>query len=225
MSIATPLMQTADVDDELTALMLQLEELRLYSGTRKGKHPVGQRPNVEVVYDQFCAELHNYKTFLEDQKTAQSMGATVHSDSLAIAEISLQEAQVSEDYRLALEVSHNDPDFETLPSHAESLHTSVQGWISMFHDGTAAASVTEFSDDEREAGPSVSDVERQADILNKLSMEFHCCACTDRFPRASMITTKCVAMDAVFTASRTSSCDPPTTRVYILLDAAKNPSR
>jgi hypothetical protein len=55
----------------------------------------------------------------------------------------------------------------------------------------AAASVIEFSDDETEAGPSMSYTERQADIMKKLSMEFTCCACTDRFPRASMVSTSC----------------------------------
>ncbi|KAH7350310.1 hypothetical protein BKA66DRAFT_504186 [Pyrenochaeta sp. MPI-SDFR-AT-0127] len=33
--------------------------------------------------------------------------------------------------------------------------------------------------------------ERQADIMKKLSMEFHCVACTGRFPRAFMVTVEC----------------------------------
>jgi hypothetical protein len=56
----------------------------------------------------------------------------------------------------------------------------------------AAASVIEFSDDdETDAGPSMSYTERQANTMKKLSMEFRCVACTDWFPRASMVTTPC----------------------------------
>ncbi|KAF2134354.1 ariadne RING finger [Dothidotthia symphoricarpi CBS 119687] len=55
----------------------------------------------------------------------------------------------------------------------------------------AANSVIEFSDDESEAGPSMGFAERQAETIKKLSAEFQCSACTDRFPRAHMITAKC----------------------------------
>ncbi|KAF1361764.1 ariadne RING finger [Lizonia empirigonia] len=55
----------------------------------------------------------------------------------------------------------------------------------------AESAVLDFSDDESEAGPSMTFAQRQAETMNKLSMEFQCTICTDRFPRAMMVTTKC----------------------------------
>ncbi|KAF1939586.1 ariadne RING finger [Clathrospora elynae] len=58
-------------------------------------------------------------------------------------------------------------------------------------DNHAANSVIESSDDEKEAGPSIINKELQSDVMNRPSVEFQCCACTDRFSCASMVTTPC----------------------------------
>ncbi|USP80095.1 ariadne RING finger [Curvularia clavata] len=179
------------MDDELTALALQLEELEHYSDTRKGKHPVGQKPNIEVVYDEFCAELRDYKSFLEDQKLAKSIGEAVQSDSRVIADISQQEAQASEDHCFAWELSQNDPKIETPPSHVGPLHANFLGRLSMVVEAALAPSRNAVSDDETEAGPSMSPAERHADILNKFSIKSHCCACAEQYPQASLITLNC----------------------------------
>ncbi|RAR06430.1 ariadne RING finger [Stemphylium lycopersici] len=189
-TLSQPASHPSCLDDELTALMLQLEELGVYSNTGKGKHPVGRPPNIEIVYDQFQAELRDYKTFLDDQKLAQSIGAAVHTDGAIIEDVLSQNVQAHEDHRFALELSNNDPEIETPPPFCDALHADIQDWSSVPH-GIAAASITEFSDDEIKAGPSMTYADRQADVLNKLSMQFQCYACTDRFPRASMVTTKC----------------------------------
>jgi hypothetical protein len=179
-------------DDEVAALTLQLEKLGVYSDSSKGKHPVGQPPNVDIVYGQFQAELQAYKDFIADQKLAQSIGAAVHADGVVIGDLTLQDVQAHEDRRFALELSSNDPDIEAPPP---SIHANLDGdvpdWMSTVSGNMAGTSVVEFSDDETEAGPSMSYVERQADIIKKLSTEFKCCTCLEQFPRASMVKAKC----------------------------------
>jgi hypothetical protein len=66
MSVATirPFYPT-QLDDELVALTLQLEELGLASEAGKGKYPVNHPPDFEVAFASFQAELQEYKTFLE----------------------------------------------------------------------------------------------------------------------------------------------------------------
>ncbi|KAB2104001.1 hypothetical protein AG0111_0g7281 [Alternaria gaisen] len=193
MSVTVPQTSHAGgIDDELTALTLQLEELGVYSEAKKGKHPIDQPPDIEVAYSRFQIELQAYEDFLADQKLAQSIGAAVHSDSVVIEDLTSQDVQAREDRRFALELSSNDPEIEAPPL---SVHDHLQGevhdWMSAVSGNIAAASVVEFSDDETEAGPAMSYVERQADTIKKLSTEFNCCTCYDRFPRASMVTAKC----------------------------------
>jgi hypothetical protein len=193
MSVIVPQTSYAGgIDDELAALALQLEELGVYSEAKKGKHPIDQPPDMDVAYSKFQIELQAYEDFLADQKLAQSIGAAVHSDSVVIEDLTSQDVQAHEDRRFALELSNNDPEIEAPPS---SVHDHLQGevhdWMSTVSGNIAAASVVEFSDDETEAGPAMSYVERQADTIKKLSTEFKCCTCYDRFPRASMVTAKC----------------------------------
>jgi hypothetical protein len=49
---------------------------------------------------------------------------------------------------------------------------NVDDWMSTIADTVAADSVVEFSDDETEAGPSMTYSEREADIFKKMAMEF-----------------------------------------------------
>ncbi|CAN9423852.1 unnamed protein product [Alternaria alternata] len=193
MSVIVPQTSHAGgIDDELAALTLQLEELGVYSEAKKGKHPIDQPPDIDVAYSRFQIELQAYEDFLTDQKLAQSIGAAVHSDSVVIEDLTSQDVQAHEDRRFALVLSNNDPEIEAPPL---SVHDHLQGevhdWMSTVSGNIAAASVVEFSDDETEAGPAMSYVERQADTIKKLSTEFKCCTCYDRFPRASMVTAKC----------------------------------
>ncbi|CAN9435911.1 unnamed protein product [Alternaria alternata] len=193
MSVIVPQTSHAGgIDDELAALTLQLEELGVYSEAKKGKHPIDQPPDIDVAYSKFQIELQAYEDFLADQKLAQSIGAAVHSDSVVIEDLTSQDFQAREDRRFALELSNNDPEIEAPPlSMHDHLRGEVHDWMSTVSGNIAAASVVGFSDDETEAGPAMSYVERQADTIKKLSTEFKCCTCYDRFPRASMVTAKC----------------------------------
>ncbi|KAI4694851.1 hypothetical protein J4E81_006454 [Alternaria sp. BMP 2799] len=180
------------MDDELAALTLQLEELGVYSDSGKGKHPVNQPPDVDVAYGQFQAELQAHRDFLADQKLAQSMGAAVHSDSVIIGDLTSQDVQAHADRRFALELSNNDPEIEAPPpSVHENLQDEDHDWMSTVSEHIAATSVVEFSDDETEAGPPMSYLERQADTIKRLSTEFKCCTCLDRIPSASMVKAEC----------------------------------
>ena len=151
-----------------------------------------QPPDIDVAYNHFQKELQAYTDFLADQKLAQSIGAAVHTDSAAIEALTSQDVQAHEDRRLAMGMSDIDPEFEAPPPSAHgNLQGEVRDWMSTVSGNNAAASVIEFSDDETEAGPAMSYLERQADTIKKLSTVYKCCACFDRFPRTSTLTTKC----------------------------------
>jgi hypothetical protein len=68
---------------------------------------------------------------------------------------------------------------------------NVDDWMSTVADTVAADSVVEFSDDETEAGPSMTYSEREADIFRKMTREFQCIACTENCARTRMVLTKC----------------------------------
>ncbi|KAH4007037.1 hypothetical protein HBI56_033900 [Parastagonospora nodorum] len=180
------------LDDEIAALAFQLEELGLQSESSKGKHPIDRPSNFEVVFAAFQAELEEYQAFLADQKLAQSIGAAVHSDGAVIGDLTAQEIQSHEDHRFVLQLSNDDPEIEAPPGTVDHhVQGNVDDWMSTVAETVAAYSVVDFSDDETEAGPSMTYAERQADTIKKMSMEFQCVACTDRYARTSMVTTKC----------------------------------
>ncbi|KAH4098734.1 hypothetical protein HBH46_153890 [Parastagonospora nodorum] len=180
------------LDDEIAALAFQLEELGLQSESSKGKHPIDRPSNFEVVFAAFQAELEEYQAFLADKKLAQSIGAAVHSDGAVIGDLTAQEIQSHEDHRFVLQLSNDDPEIEAPPGTVDHhVQGNVDDWMSTVAETVAAYSVVDFSDDETEAGPSMTYAERQADTIKKMSMEFQCVACTDRYARTSMVTTKC----------------------------------
>jgi hypothetical protein len=180
------------LDDEVAALTFQLEELGLVASSSKGKHPIDQPPDFEVAFASFQVELEAYKTFLGDQKLAQSYGAAVHTDGPIIADLTAQEIQSHEDHRFALQLSNDDPQIEAPPRSGGTRDSAqIEDWMSTVTGAMTGQSVVDFSDDETEAGPSMTFAERQANTIKKLSMEFNCVACTDRHPRSSMVTAKC----------------------------------
>jgi hypothetical protein len=180
------------LDDELAALTLQLEEFGLASESSKGKHPIDNPPDFEVAFASFQAELEQYRSFLNDQILAQSIGAAVHTDVILIGNITSQDIQAHDDRRYALQLSNNDPNIEAPPRHVDTCDQSnVEGWVTTVTSTIAAHSVIDFSDEETEAGPSMTYTECQADTMMKLATEFACTACTGRFPRTNMVTATC----------------------------------
>jgi hypothetical protein len=193
MSVATSYpFHPTQLDDELAALMFQLEELGVASEAGKGKYPVDYPPDSEVAFASFQAELQEYKTFLGDQKLAQSIGAAVHADGALIGDFAAQELQSHEDHCFVLQLSNHDPEIEAPPDPMDlSGQGNVDDWMSTIADTVAAHSVVEFSDDETEAGPSMTYAQRQADIFKKMSMDFQCIACTESCARTKMVMLKC----------------------------------
>jgi hypothetical protein len=180
------------LDDELAALTLQLEELGLASQSGKGKHPVDHLPDSEVAFASLQAELEEYKTFLADRKLAQSIGAAVHTDGALIGALTAEEIQSHEDHRFVLQLSNDDPEIEAPPrSMRTAMSGQIEDWMSTVTGTMAAQSVVDFSDEEIEAGPSMTSTEQQADTMNKFSVEFQCTACTDRYPRYKIVTSNC----------------------------------
>jgi hypothetical protein len=179
-------------DDELAAIALQLEELDLYSQISKGKHAVDNPPDIETAYFNFQAEIEGFQLFLADQQLAHSMAAAVHSDEALIADLTSRDVRTHEDRRVALQMSNTDPGIERPPQAVTSqLQTDVETWTNTVSELLAASSIVDFSDDETDAGPSMSYTERQADVFGKLSDTTRCSACLGRFPVAKTINTEC----------------------------------
>jgi hypothetical protein len=192
MPVPMPATRPMPLDDELVALTLQLEELGLVSQSAKGKHPVDQPPDFEVAFTSFRADLDEYKTFLEDQKLAQSIGAAVHTDGPLIGAFAAEEAQSLQDRRFVLDLSNNDPETEAPPrSLMLEAPGAIDDWMSTISETIAAQSIVDFSDDETEAGPSTSFVEGQFGTMKAFSTKVQCVACADDFSRAKIVTTGC----------------------------------
>jgi hypothetical protein len=117
------------LDDEYAALTLQLEELGLVPDSSKGKHPVDQPPDFNIAFASFQAELEQYKTFLADQKPAQSIAAAVHTDCGVIGDLTSQDVQAHEDRCFVLQLSNNDPELEAAPhTGITELRGGVEDW-------------------------------------------------------------------------------------------------
>ncbi|KAF2846751.1 hypothetical protein T440DRAFT_540853 [Plenodomus tracheiphilus IPT5] len=179
------------LDDELAALTLQLEELRIILETGKGKHAIDNPPDTDVAFTHYQVELAEYHAVLHDQRFAQSMGTAVHTDGSLIEALTSRDVLVHDDRSIALNMSTTDPDIEAPPAALDlELQNNYENWISSISGNIAAKSVVDFSDDESEAGPSMTYTERQANTLKKLSTEFECVACTNRVPRAFSSTSR-----------------------------------
>ncbi|KAF2819678.1 hypothetical protein CC86DRAFT_429808 [Ophiobolus disseminans] len=63
--------------------------------------------------------------------------------------------------------------------------------MSTVAETVTAFSVVDFSDNATEAGPSMTFVERQADTIKNMSIEFQCVACIERVPRTNMAVAEC----------------------------------
>lgn len=184
--------QPSAFEDEIAALTLQLEEVSFYSQNSKGKYTKDCPPDIEAAYRDFQAELSQYQTFLEDQKLAQSIGAAVYSDGPVIAELTAQEVTSYDDRQFALRTINTDPEYERAPlTMRNRAGESVRNWVLAATESQYAGSVIDFSDDENEAGPSMTYAERQADALDKLAREVQCVCCREGLSSGLAITVPC----------------------------------
>lgn len=81
------------LDDEITALTIQRDEIRHYDGTRKGKRSANHVSDLESAYKDHLAEIEERLLFLTDAKLAHSMASAVDTDAEAIIAITAVEIQ------------------------------------------------------------------------------------------------------------------------------------
>lgn len=179
------------LDDEITALSLQLDELLVREQTKKGKYNEANVPDVEMAFENYQVELQLHLQYWEDLKLAHSMADAVNADAETIAELMLAETKAHEDRQFALRMSEREPDPGT-PS--IQLETPVD---SFEHDDLfdRLSTVHGLTDDEEAdvvPGPSGSYIRDQTAVLGKLaSKAFQCTACTDNFRYADVIRLQC----------------------------------
>ena len=166
----------ANLDDEITALALQLEEINYNDEKQKGKYPADNPPDIELAFSTFQAEILAHIGFLSDLKLARSIAHAVDTDGQVIADITRGEAQAQQDRRLAFQISGDDPQLE-----APSPYTEVDFNIS-----------TNISTQEDNIGPSMTYAERQGEALEKISLtESQCCVCCNHFRSYEIIRLQC----------------------------------
>lgn len=90
------------LDDEITALTLQLEEINYRDETKKAKYSVNNIPDLEVAYTSYLNEIEAHLNFLRDVKLAHSIANAVDTDAQAIAEAAQENQQAQEDHLMAV---------------------------------------------------------------------------------------------------------------------------
>jgi hypothetical protein len=117
----------------------------------------------------------------------------VQTNADLIGDFTSQEIQLHGDHRFVLKFSVDDPEIEEPSRHSSytTIPGKIEDWISTVAEAQSAQSAVEFSDDDVGAGPSTIDSKRQAITMEKISREFACVECTERYPRAKMIIADC----------------------------------
>jgi hypothetical protein len=174
----------AILDDQLVALMLQLEESGVYGQNGKGKFPAGDIPDAVIPFDCFEAEIEAHLSVLKDMKLARSIAQAVNADADAIAILATGDEQVHEDREYALHLSAEYDEFESW-----SFMTSDDD-LSRWFETTPELQILEDLE-ETSAGPSTSYAERQASAFNKLSQQSECSVCFETFYATSIVQLPC----------------------------------
>ena len=179
------------LDDEMTALAMQLEEFGLYHDSKKGKYGTDNPPDSEIAYAMFQADLERYKTFLADHRLAHSIGTAVDSDAAAIAQTISEELRSHEDRILALRMRDEDPESQEPPGLVtEDDHERIQELMSVAESQYAGSDI-DGSENETEAGPSSTYAERQKKALGKLSSKAECVVCREWLYSSRIISLPC----------------------------------
>ncbi|KAL4932824.1 uncharacterized protein BDV17DRAFT_287753 [Aspergillus undulatus] len=105
-----------NIDDEVEALALQLEEIRSFYDNEEGKYRAEDRPDNELVISAFRDEVTASLEDFDNLKLAQSIACALDTDVQAIADIRDEEIQAEADRRLAIQISRNDPELENPPT-------------------------------------------------------------------------------------------------------------
>jgi hypothetical protein len=171
------------MDDEITALSLQLEEAHYREETKKAKYSGDNVPDLELAYAAHLNEIEAQLAFLKDVKLAHSIANAVDTDAAAIHEITQAESQAQEDRQYAIRVSSDDPELEAPPPYTEKLRNEfIDDQVARQFEELFLGDESLYDEPEVEAGPSVPYAQRQAQALGSISKErFQCCACLGEY--------------------------------------------
>ncbi|KAJ4303586.1 hypothetical protein N0V90_002485 [Kalmusia sp. IMI 367209] len=182
------------LDDEITALALQLEEVEPHGIHGRGKFPAGEPPDSVVAFNSFYNEIEAHLSFLRDARLAHSIAFAVNADADAIAELAGSEEQAHDDREYALQLNgapeddyYDDDEWDAAgPSTGSS--TFVPRWLTATAASARAIDVPESS---AEAEQPYTYTGRQADALEKLSQEFECSICFETYHASSILALDC----------------------------------
>ncbi|GKZ30601.1 hypothetical protein AbraIFM66950_009681 [Aspergillus brasiliensis] len=160
----------SQLEEEIFAITQQLWEVEEYLKSQKGKCRADERPDDNQTFlRESQEELRAHLRLLEDKKLSTSIALAVDSDRLVLAALAREEAQASDDRRLAIRLSEkiDDADLSATDSDVEQPQ---------------AACEPQASDDDCVAGPSITFRERQAQELEKMAVtETRCCVCFESY--------------------------------------------
>ncbi|GKZ23922.1 hypothetical protein AbraIFM66951_009142 [Aspergillus brasiliensis] len=195
----------SQLEEEIFAITQQLWEVEEYLKSQKGKCRADERPvDNQTFLRESQEELRAHLRLLEDKKLSTSIALAVDSDRLVLAALAREEAQASDDRRLAIRLSekNDDADLSATDSDVEQPQ---------------AACEPQASDDDCVAGPSMTFRERQAQELEKIAAtETRCSVCYESYFAHKVTQLKCkhtycdnCLKDLFLRATKDSTLFPP----------------
>lgn len=176
-------------DDEGNAINLQLEEIQIQRGFRKGKYLEGREPDRELAIQDFEIELGRLLLFLGDQRLAQSIEKAIDDDATVLAEANAEEDRARGDRAMALRISGEDLEAEDI----EGLKGVIEGIENTRKlEGNLPLRSVKESDSEGFVGPSAPQIHGWNDAPRRLSPYMAgCVACGDVFHLSGLIRCPC----------------------------------
>ncbi|KAI1917289.1 hypothetical protein LOZ12_002920 [Ophidiomyces ophidiicola] len=186
----------SNLDDEITALAMQLEEIYLMTDRQKGKYRENQHPDPELALATFLDEVRGHVSFLEDQKFAHSIASAVATDYQAIADLVSTDQQTLEDRRFAAQFSNDEnAEPQAPPPYAESIsETFITNEIQTPASSSRDNGNTDAADDDElsvQAEPPMAYVDNQEKALKRFSMGVQCSVCLDTMQLHQIIRLDC----------------------------------
>ncbi|KAB8262097.1 hypothetical protein BDV32DRAFT_136800 [Aspergillus pseudonomiae] len=178
-----------DTDDEIVALLRQMEEIDLFGEKQKGKGRADEPLDIDIAVTVFRDGVQTHVGFLNDLKLAQSIGHAVYMDGPAIAGITHGELQAQRDRQLAITMSADDPELQNPPRGKLHRHSHPLNIPWDFLNGQGDI---DCGSDEDKGGPSKTYAEHQKEAMEKLThQKQQCCTCFDSFQSSDMVGLEC----------------------------------
>ncbi|KAJ6259631.1 hypothetical protein Dda_5269 [Drechslerella dactyloides] len=188
----THVAQSADDDDLILALTMQMDELRFAQESYKGKERAGHQPDRHLALEDYQNVLHDIATFYADRKMASSIADAVFHDAPTIAAIVAVENIATRDREQVLRMEGATTHATATPpldnDDTASVYTDYERYTTL--PSHIFDSLIDLSDDdgESEAGPSSRP---QAKALNCFAEQITCGVCTDYVPATLSVRCPC----------------------------------